>query len=80
MTTLPENPELTITTVHFDQGLITIEYFEDADVKKQSMKRHSLAVPAEFVADEAAEAWESLRDLWTAMEVAHRNPPDRLTG
>lgn len=77
---LPETPELTISSVLFGDGLITVEYYEDGDVKKQSMKRHSLTVPAEFVADEAQEAWDSLRDLWSAMEVAHRNPPDRLPG
>lgn len=77
---LPETPELTISQVMFGDGLITIEFYEDGDVKKQSMKRHSITVPAEFVADEAAEAYDALRDLWSAMEVAHRNPPDRLPG
>lgn len=77
---LPENPELTITSVLFGDGMVTIEYHEDGDIRKQSMKRHSITVPAELVADEAAEAWDSIRDLWTAMEVTHRNPPDRLPG
>lgn len=77
---LPETPDLTIAQVMFSEGLITIEYFEDSDVRKGSMKRHSITVPAEFVADEAQEAYDTLRDLWSAMEVAHRNPPDRLHG
>ncbi len=77
---LPENPELTITSVMFGEGLITIEYHEDSDVAKTSMERHSITVPAEHFAEEAQEAWESLRDLWMAMKVAHRNPPDRLPG
>ncbi len=71
-------PDVTITSVNFQRGIINIQYVEARETSDSVSIGRSMVIDTELVEEEVTEVEDLLRDIVDKGLLALRNPPQKV--